>query len=266
MSWATTTLSTTASIAKLEREINNLIESSGIDYLGDGYDISTASDHSRSVDVTGGVIEIICKVSSEITIKDTKSLTLTIQDSADDITFANIYTGGILYTKTASGDETIAIGTELFRWVVPTNIEDYVRCVVISDATNLGTIDIYTQSKWADKITFAKTKIKNKLNTWLFGRGYKDYPDYDNDEVLIDLISNPSEFAMASDLLTLHYIFRDLATGKGDDHIYYIKSQEYKADFEEEFNEAVRRIILDSDQDGTADKDTPEDWTPKLVV
>ena len=266
MSWDDTTLSTTASLAKIEREINNLIESSGTEYLSDGFNIAVASGNTSSVDVTGGMIEIVGKVATVLSIKDGKALTVTIQDSADDVTFATIYTGGILYTKTASGTTAVAAGTELFRYVAPTNIEDYVRCVVTSDATNTGTLDIYTASKWAEKIAFAKDKLKNKLNTWLVMRGYQDYPDYDNDEVLIDIISNPSEFAMASDLLTCHYIFRDLATGKGDDHIYYLKSQEYKADFEEEFNEAVRRIKLDKDQDGTADKDTPEDWELKLVL
>lgn len=265
MSWTDTALSTTASLAILEREINSLIQSSGTDYLSDGFDIA-ASGVSSSVDVKGGMIEVICKVATELTVKNTKELTIKMTDSADDVTFAEIYLGSILYTKTASGDETIAVDTELFRWVVPSNIEDHIKAAITSDATNLGTINIYTISKWEDKITVAKAKIKNKLETWLSMRGYKDYPDYDSDEVLIDLIANPDTFAIASDYLTLHYIFRDLAIAKGEDSIWYVKSKEYKRDFDEEFNEAVRRITLDLNQDGTAEDPAREDYTPKLKV
>ena len=268
MSWATTTLSTTASLAKLEREINSLIQSSGTNYLSDGFDIAVASGVSSAINVKGGMIEVIGIAVTELTVKDTKELTIKMTDSADNVTFAEIYLGSILYTKTASGDETIAADTELFRWVVPTNIEDHIKAAITSDSTNVGTIDIYTQSKWEDKIDAAKNKIKNKINTWLVMRGYKNYPDYDADtpEVLIDLVANPTEFSIASDYLSLHYIFRDLAVSKGEDSIWYVKSKEYKKDFDEEFNEAIRRITLDLDQDGSADEDAPEDWTTKLKV
>ena len=104
------------------------------------------------------------------------------------------------------------------------------------------------------------------MKTWLVDRGYKDYPDYDNDEVLEDVISNPSEFATASDYLALHYIFRDLSLSDGENEVWLAKSKEYLNDFNEEFNEAIRRITIDSDQDGTADDDAPEDWTDKLLV
>jgi len=265
MSWNTTTLTTTADLSKIEREINELIEASGNDYFAASINMATSAI-TDSVDCKGGMIEIIGKVAEDITIKDGNSINITAEHSQDDNTFVNINNYNIVYYQAASGSDIIIdADTVLFRFVVPTNMYDYIRFTVTTDATNTGRLDIYTISKWEEKITIAKNKIKNKLETHLVMRGYRDYVNYDNGEELINIIANPETFSMSSNYLTLHYIFRDLATLQDVDSMYYAKQREYKKDFDEEFEEAIRRINYDYDQDGSTDE-YKTDATPKLML
>lgn len=267
MSWSNTTLATTASLSEIENEVNKLIESSGTEYSFNGESIATSIvQKGDALDVTGGMIEIIGKAATQLTIEDTKTLSFTVhQSTTESGSYAAIYDGFTLYSKTASGSTTIAADTILFRWVVPTNINDYIKFNFESNEENSGTISVYSISRWADKITFAKNKIRNRLEAWLVDFGYKDYVDYDNGEMLIDLIANPSIFELSCNLLALHYIYRDLAIGKGEDHIWYMKSRDYKQDYEEEFEDAVRRINLDTDLDNDTDE-YKKDWESKLIL
>jgi len=265
MSWSETTLSTTASLEKIEREINELIQSSGNEYFAASINMATSAI-TDSVDCKGGMIEIVGKVVEAITIKDGESISISVEHSQDDDTFTQINNANVVYTQTASGsDVIIPINTIIFRFVVPTSIYDYIRFVSTSAGTNSGRLAIYTLSKWEDKISIAKAKLKNRLETHLVGRGYRDYVNYEDGEELIDIIENPETFAIASDYLTLHYIFRDLAVKEDVDSMYYAKQREYKKDYEEEFAEAVRRINYDFDQDSTVDKYKADD-TPKLLL
>ena len=64
-------------------------------------------------------------------------------DSADNSTFAEIHTGQRVYYRAASGsDIALTAGDILFRWVVPSDAEDYIKPVISSAATNTGKIDI----------------------------------------------------------------------------------------------------------------------------
>lgn len=266
MSWSSATLSTTASIAEIEREINSLIESSGSEYFSHATEINIASANSGSVDCSDGMIEIVGKVNAEITIKDGKSLSFSIQHSQDDNTFADIYPGDIIYKKSASGsDIVIAADTELFRYVVPTNVYDFIRFTLASDTTNSGKIDIYSIGKWEPKIARAKSTIKNKLETLLVDRGYRDYANYADGEELIDIIGNPATFALASDYLTLYYIFSDLATREDIESMYYAKKNDYLREFNGEYTEAIRRIDWDYNMDATIDE-YKANVTPKILL
>lgn len=266
MSWSATTLSTTASIAEIEREINSLVESSGSEYLTQAEDINIASGNTDSVDCAGGMIEIVAKINAEITIKDGKSLSFSIQHSQDDNTFADIYGGNIIYKKAASGsDVIIAVDIELFRYIVPTNIYDFIRFTIASDTTNSGKIDIYSIGKWEPKITRAKSTIKNKLETLLVDRGYRDNANYADGEELINIIGNPATFALASDYLTLYYIFSDLATREDIESMYYAKKNDYLREFNAEYAEAIRRIDWDYDMDATIDE-YKANVSPKILL
>lgn len=90
---------------------------------------------------TQGSLEIVVKVNTAIVITDTKVITVKVQDSADNLSFADYET---LYTKTASGATTLAVGTELKRFIVPKTMKRYSKAVLVSnDAGVVGKVDIY---------------------------------------------------------------------------------------------------------------------------
>ncbi|MDQ7818837.1 MAG: hypothetical protein RDU14_17550 [Melioribacteraceae bacterium] len=89
-----------------------------------------------------GSIEVVAKVNAEIGLADTKVVTVKLQHSDDNSSFTDLAT---LYTKTASGAETIPAGTELARYIVPTNAKRYIKAVLTTtDAAGTGKVDIYT--------------------------------------------------------------------------------------------------------------------------
>lgn len=90
---------------------------------------------------TQASLEVIVIVNEEITLTDLKSLTIKLQDSADNSAFADLQT---LYTKTSSGGDTIPADTELGRFVLPTTTKRYVKVVLISDDVAIaGKVDIF---------------------------------------------------------------------------------------------------------------------------
>lgn len=120
----------------------------GDDYLAKAQSVP----QNTSADGNGGVfqylgqaqgsIEIVAKVNTQIGLADTKVLTVKLQHSDDNSSFTDLAT---LYTKTASGAETIAAGTELARYIVPTNAKRYIKAVLTTtDATGTGKVDIFT--------------------------------------------------------------------------------------------------------------------------
>jgi hypothetical protein len=90
---------------------------------------------------TLGKIEIRVKAASEVTIHNTKVITIIVQDSADDSSFSTIAT---ILSHTASGDKVWAAGDILARFVLPSNCRKYVKVnIATTDASAAGTLDIY---------------------------------------------------------------------------------------------------------------------------
>ena len=93
---------------------------------------------------TEGSIEVLAVVNAEITLADTKVLTVKLQQSSDDgvaDAFADLLT---LYTKTSSGGDVIAAGTLLGRALIPLNAERYIKAVLVStDAALAGKVDVF---------------------------------------------------------------------------------------------------------------------------
>jgi len=90
---------------------------------------------------TNGSIEVVAVVNSEISLADTKVLTVKLKDSSDGTTYADMQT---IYTKTASGATTIAADTELGRFIIPTNAKPHIKAnIVTTDAAATGKIDIF---------------------------------------------------------------------------------------------------------------------------
>lgn len=88
-----------------------------------------------------GAIGLVGKVNAEISLADTKVLTVKLQDSADNTTFADVVT---LYTKTASGATTIAADTELFRYIPTSSLRTFAKVVITTtDTSAAGKVDVF---------------------------------------------------------------------------------------------------------------------------
>jgi hypothetical protein len=95
----------------------------------------------QGLNATLGGVEVVVEVNTQIALADTKVLTVKLQDSADNSSFADLVT---LYTKTASGAETIAAGTVLKKYIVPTNARKYIKAVITTtDTGQTGKIDAF---------------------------------------------------------------------------------------------------------------------------
>lgn len=259
--FANTTFSTLITLAKWESEIAQLISGAANDYLATAVNIASGTDPitalitSVNVQDGKGVIEILGKAKTALTIKDGKTLSIKIYDSADDVTFAEIHNGQRVFYRAASGsDISIAAGTELFRWVVPSDSEDYVKSLIASDATNSGTIDIYTVSLWEAKIDKAKDLMGVDIEVVLVNRGLDYWLDQEGGEVVNDIITNYSDevWVIACDFKTLFLIYQDLSEGNEESN-WYGKMMKYKNRYKEALSNAMKLADLDLDQDAETD-------------
>lgn len=132
--------------------INQLNYNGEIKFADDYLVKAQSVPQNTSADGNGGVfenlgkvqgsIEVVAKVNTEIALADTKVLTVKLQHSDDNSSYSDLQT---LYTKTASGAETIAADTELARYIVPTTAKRYIKAVITTtDAAATGKLDVYT--------------------------------------------------------------------------------------------------------------------------
>lgn len=108
-------------------------------------DSADGNGGGQQISGTQGGIEVIAKVgATALGLADTKVFTIALQQSSDNgvaDAYAALHT---LYTVTASGATVVAAGTELGRFIIPTNAERYIKAVLTSDdAAMTGTVDIY---------------------------------------------------------------------------------------------------------------------------
>jgi len=111
--------------------------------------------------------------------------------------------------------------------------------------------DLMTIDQIEAKITLAKKKLKLSIEKWLAGQGYK--VDESDSEILIDIISNPENFGLSSDYLTLSLIYADLFF-QNTDSMYGAKRDYYEGEYEEAYTLALSGLNYDYDQDGTVDE------------
>lgn len=257
--WALTTFSTLADLAKIEEEVlsntsigTNLYTATAVNIADATNPIATSV---ASIDVSNGkgVTEIVGVVNTAITIADGYGLTVKLYDSADDITFAEINTGSMVYYRAASGaDIEIAANAELFRWVVPSICEDHVKAVITSSIYNSGKLDIYSISKFTDKIVLAKTIMGNDIQELLVNRGYQYWTDFSTGEILLDIITNKAIFNIVSSYKTLELVYLDISNGV-QDTINYSKMEMYRKLYKSSLDTAMHYVDLDINQDGTTD-------------
>jgi hypothetical protein len=252
MSWATQTFTTIDDLLKLESEITRLTSTGTASYIGEGVSIAAAAPEFDSITVSRGD-EVVAIAATQLTVKDGEELTIYLVDSDDDTTFANIATGNVNYSVTPSGgDLTVTADTELFRWIVTSDTEDYLKAVATSAAVNSGTISIYSTSKWADKISVAKDYMAVDIELMLINNGFRDYVDYSAGDEPKDLITNLSIFDMASHMKTLELIFFDLARGD-EDSIFWHKMVYYREMYKLHLDKAWELKNIDVDLDGDTD-------------
>lgn len=92
------------------------------------------------LDDTLGAIEILVDVETEISLADTKVLTVKLQHKDTGGSYADLAT---IYTKTASGATTLAADTELARFILPTNTKELLKAVIsTTDAAASGKINV----------------------------------------------------------------------------------------------------------------------------
>ncbi|HOV14949.1 MAG TPA: hypothetical protein PK771_11735 [Spirochaetota bacterium] len=91
---------------------------------------------------TNGSIEVIAKVTADISIADTKALTLKLQHSDDGSSYYDLAT---LLTVTASGAAYTALkGYELAKYIIPENAKKYIKAVLTTtDASAVGSVSIF---------------------------------------------------------------------------------------------------------------------------
>ena len=130
-----------------EVNLNGILKADA-DYLAKNQTVpqnDTADGNGGSFELanTQASIEVIAEVGSvALGVGDTKVLTVKLQDSADNSSFADLQT---LYTITSSGGDTIAVGTELGRFVLPADTRRYVKAVIVStDASGTGKVNVFS--------------------------------------------------------------------------------------------------------------------------
>jgi len=238
--WAAAVLSTLASITKIESEITQLITSGEKDYS------VTAANVAAAITPTGldvsegkGVLEIVGIAATECVFS---SFSISLTDS-DDSTYAAYGTGLTVYSKTG----TVAAGTVLFKYVIPTDFDDYFK-PVITIGTSTGTISIYANSKLSDKISIAKKMLGTDMSLLLVNNKLLSSIDIENDNIL-DCIYNPTTLGIASDFKALELIYSDLARGDGESQ-FWQKSVSYRKKYLEYYPKLAKSLVIDPTQDG----------------
>lgn len=240
MSWSATTLSTSETIARHEKEINIQAGSTARKaiYIAAGltvwipttefatctYAILTYSDGSTAT-VNVAAYKIALPTAKYITGID-------LYDVSDDLLFSfpvNEGYGATLYDS--AGGKTLTLTDSAGNWG--------------SGWTETSTFGDYS---WQDKIDLAKEMLGNDITTKL--KEYGLYVDYEAGEVLIDLLTNPETFLVACDYLTLSLIYQDLLSG-GFNELFVQKYQIYSQRYQDELAKGLRRMDIASTPSGT---------------
>ena len=240
--WDAATLSTVASITKFEKEISQLNSIGDTTYSVEDGDVSSAitptalyvSDGKKTLEIIG-IAATICVFSG---------FSITLTDSNDDDTYTEYGTGLIIYSKTG----TVAAGKVLFKWIVPDDFDDYLK-PKINTGTSTGTISIYANSIWDDKIALAKSIMGTDVSLLLNNNNLRQY--LDDDDNVLDSIYNPTVLGLASDFKTLELIYKDLARGAELPSLYWSKGKAYEKSYKEYLQKQVKMLTIDVSQDGT---------------
>lgn len=103
----------------------------------------TADGNGAVLDLTGtmGGVEIVARIAGDVTLADTKTMTIGLKQSADGEAWEGLAT---LFTLTSDGGDSLAEGTVLGRFVLPTDVEPNVKATLTTDdAAVTGSVSVY---------------------------------------------------------------------------------------------------------------------------
>ena len=253
--WALTTFTTPADLAKIEEEITQFTSLGTKTYLAQSLS-PQENTNGTGIDISGGqgIYEVIGVVRNTGTTNPFKQVAFAIQDSDDGVTYAEIDTGQLVY-NTGVTTTTFTSGDTLFKWVIPSHAENYIRTALTANV-GVSTIrfDVYVVSRWSDKIELAKAFMGDDLERMLINAGLDSNMDYSDGDILLDVINNKDIFDYCSHYLTLSLIFEDLMTSGDENDIFRIKADRYYKRYKDKLDITFPLKNIDEDQDGTVDE------------
>lgn len=105
---------------------------------------TTSNSEGLLIGKTQNALEIVGIAATEMTVAGTKAISFVVQESSDDGVADAYATIATPYALTSSGGDTIAAGTELFRYSVATDKEIYIRVGFVStEAGESGEVDVF---------------------------------------------------------------------------------------------------------------------------
>ena len=230
MAWNDCVLSTPGSLARIEREVNGLAGTASLPcYVGDGsatiafpkdvVDIAWRNEHGAETEVVLGGDWVIP------------------EDNVCGITGYD-----------ADGEVIAEYPCDEGAKLVCRDISGNGNHAALSTAAVHGSCE--TAAGWLDKIALARTMLERRLENALTNRGVR--VSEAAGQVLLDVVANPRVFALASDYLTLHLIYTDLAADMGKE-LWFRKAEWYQRQFDANFTAALRQVNLDINVDGAPD-------------
>lgn len=240
MSWSATTLSTSETIARHEKEINIQAGSTARKaiYVAAGLNVWLPSDEFATctyaiLTYSDGSTATVNVAADKIALPTAKYITgIDLYDVSDDLLFSfpvNEGYGATLYDSTGAKTLTLTDSSGSYGggWTETSTSGDY---------------------SWQEKIDLAKEMLGNDITTKL--KEYGLYVDYEAGEVLIDLLTNPETFLVACDYLTLSLIYQDLLSG-GFNELFVQKYQIYSQRYQDELAKGLKRMDIASTPSGT---------------
>lgn len=112
--------------------------------------------------------------------------------------------------------------------------------------------EINSLGTWTNKIATAKTMMGNDAQEVLVNTGMQYWTDFSSGEILLDVITNKTIFEIVSDFKTLELSYLDLSNGN-EDTAYGAKYVMYRQMYKSAFDQAMKYVDIDIDQDGTTD-------------
>lgn len=236
MSWSSTILSTSATIARHEKEISMQAGSTArwSIYVPDTDTVWFVSTCDHAIlTYSDGSTATVSQGSSKVALPTTQYIIqIDLYDATPTLLYSFDCTEGYGATLTdTTGARTITLLNVSGNW-------------------GAGWIETSTDGdfSWQEKIDLAKDLLGHRIETKLTEYGIS--VDEDSGEVLLDTLMNPTTFDVASDYLALSLIYLDLLSG-GFNELFQSKYELYNNLYERELAEGMKRMNLDPALSGT---------------